>query len=94
VNEDALAVDVQEAVGPGGNFVTEEHTVEHMMGAYFYPSLCVRSNFDIWDRDGRPSMLTRAKDEVVRLLDAGEEGLLPLDLVQDIERTFPELRTP
>ena len=49
VNEDTLAVSCIEKVGPGGNFVTEDHTVEYMLKEYFYPDLAIRTNFDQWD---------------------------------------------
>jgi trimethylamine--corrinoid protein Co-methyltransferase len=48
VNEDTLGFDVIEKVGPGGNYVMEDHTIEHMKEEFFYPDLGVRCNFDIW----------------------------------------------
>ena len=46
VNEDTMGFAVIKKVGPGGNFVMEDHTVEHMMDEFFYPELSVRCNFD------------------------------------------------
>jgi len=92
VNEDTLGFDVIESVGPGGNFVTEDHTVEHMMDEFFYPSLSVRCNFDIWEERGRPDMLSRANELVQKILDEGREGLLDLDLISEIKEAFPGSR--
>ena len=92
VNEATLGFDVIEKVGPGGNYVTEDHTVEHMMDEFFYPKLSVRHNFDIWEEKGRPDMLSHAKDLVQQILEDGTEGLLDLDLISEIQRTFPGIQ--
>jgi len=89
VNEDTLGFDVIESVGPGGNYVTEDHTVDHMMDEFFYPNLIVRCNFDVWEERGRPDMLSRANDLVQEILDGGREGLLDHDLINEIEKAFP-----
>jgi len=92
VNEDTLGFDVIESVGPGGNYVTEDHTVDHMMDEFFYPNLSVRCNFDIWEERGRPDMLSRANDLVQEILDEGREGLLDHDLIIEINKAFPGSR--
>jgi trimethylamine--corrinoid protein Co-methyltransferase len=92
INEDTLGLEVIERVGPGGNYVLEDHTVEHMMSEFFYPSLGVRHSFDIWEEKGRPSMLSRARKVVDEILDAGEEGLLDPDLIAEINKAFPGIQ--
>jgi len=92
VNEDTTAFDVIEQVGPGGNFVTEEHTIDHMMDEFFYPNLGVRCNFDIWEEKGRPDMLSRAKALVREILEAGKEGLLDHDVISEVRKAFPGSR--
>jgi trimethylamine--corrinoid protein Co-methyltransferase len=95
VDEDTLGFNVIQQVGPGGAYVMEEHTVEHMMDEYFYPNLSVRCNFDIWEERGRPNMLSRANELVQHILaDCAEcqEGLLDLDLIFKIKKAFPSMR--
>ncbi len=92
VDEDTMAFEVVESVGPGGNFVTEDHTVSHMMDEFFYPDLSVRSNFDIWEDRGRPSMLSRANARVQELFEEREDGLLDLDTITEIRKAFPGSR--
>jgi len=92
VNEDTMGYDVIEKVGPGGNYVIEDHTVEHMMDEFFYPNLSVRCNFDIWEERGRPNMLSRANDMVQNILREYEEGILDLDLISEIKKAFPGSR--
>ncbi len=92
VNDDTLGFDVIEKVGPGGNYVMEDHTVEHMIREFVYPALSVRCNFDIWEQRGRPSMLSRGKDFVEEILGEGSEGLLATDLILQIKKIFPGIQ--
>ncbi len=92
VNEDAMAFNVIERVGPGGNFVTEDHTIDHLGDEFFYPSLSVRCNFDIWEGLGRPDMLSQACARVREILEYGKEGFLDHDLISEIKRAFPGSR--
>ena len=92
VNKETLAFDVIDSVGPGGNFVTEDHTIEHMMDEFYYPYLSVRSNFDIWEEQGKQDMLSRSKDRVEEILEKGREGLLDHDTISRIQKAFPGSR--
>jgi len=92
VDEDVLGFDVIDNVGPGGNYVMEEHTIRHMKDEFFYPDLSVRCNFDIWEEQGRPSMLSRANDLVEKTLNDGKEGVLNTHLVVEIRKKFPGIQ--
>jgi trimethylamine--corrinoid protein Co-methyltransferase len=91
VDEETLGFGVVEKVGPGGNYVTEDHTVDHMMAEFFYPELSVRCNFDVWEGKGRPSMLTRANEVVESILEQPEEGLLEPELISELREQFPDI---
>ena len=93
IDEDSMAFDVIKKVGPGGNYVTEDHTIDHMMDEFLYPDLAIRSNFDIWEEQGRPSMLTRANDRVEQILEKRVDGLLEPDVILAIEKAFPGLQS-
>jgi trimethylamine--corrinoid protein Co-methyltransferase len=92
VDDELLSFDVINQVGPGGNYVMEEHTIKHMRDEFFYPTLSVRCNFDIWEEQGRPSMLSRANDLVEKILNDGKEGLLDTDLVVEVRKKFPGIQ--
>jgi len=89
IDSNTLAFDIIKKVGPGGNFVLEDHTVEHMMDEFFYPNLGVRCNFDIWEQKKRPGMLSRASDRVKTILRDRKEGLLDQNLITEINKKFP-----
>ncbi|MFC2036014.1 trimethylamine methyltransferase family protein [Chloroflexota bacterium] len=92
VNEETLGFDVIKKVGPGGHYVMEDHTINHMMGEFFYPTLSVRSNFNIWEENDRPDMFSRATDMVRKILREGQEGLLDFDSISEIKKAFPDSR--
>jgi trimethylamine--corrinoid protein Co-methyltransferase len=83
VNKETLGFDVIKKVGPGGNYVTEDHTIEHMMDEFFYPNPSVRLNFDIWQEAGQPDMLRRAAIQVRQILQDEKGDLLARDLIHN-----------
>jgi trimethylamine---corrinoid protein Co-methyltransferase len=92
VSEETIGAGVIEEVGPGGNYVTTDHTVEHMMEEFFYPDLAVRCNFDIWEQRGRPNMLRRAKEQVEKILKENMNGRLDPELIARIKVRFPGIQ--
>ena len=93
VDKGTLGFDVIEQVGPGGNYVMEDHTVEHMMSEFFYPNLSMRSNFDVWEEKGRPNMLSQANDVVHNIFrEEYPEGLLSQDMLTEIRKRFPGVK--
>lgn len=91
ITQNTLAVDCIEAVGPGGNFVMEDHTLEHMMDQFFYPDLSVRMPYDLWNDKAKPTPLSRAKEEVDRIL-AEHSGKLDPQTMKRIQTAFPQLK--
>jgi trimethylamine--corrinoid protein Co-methyltransferase len=89
VNKEALGLDVIKKVGPGGNYVTEDHTIDHMMDEFFYPSASVRLNLDLWQEAGQPDMVRRAEIQVRHILQHQKGDLLARDLVHS---AFPGIQ--
>lgn len=86
VDANTLAVELIERVGPGGNYVMEEHTIEHMYGQFFYPTLSVRKNFDVWEKHERPTPLTRAHALVRQWRQEHQPALDPEQVLEIKER--------
>ncbi len=76
IDDEALAVDVIGEVGPGGNFLAEDHTVAHMRELW-QPRLFDRGTWEDWEAAGRPSPRDRARERVRSLL--ASHVPLPLD---------------
>jgi trimethylamine---corrinoid protein Co-methyltransferase len=69
VNEETLALEAIDSVGPAGNFLAEEHTYQHFRNEVWYPAL--------WDRTpllpepgDDEALRRRARDRVQELLDS------------------------
>jgi trimethylamine--corrinoid protein Co-methyltransferase len=69
VNADAVARDVIARVGPGGNFIEEEHTFLHFRRELYRPKLFTRQHYNAWVKEGSKDMARRVQDEIRRLLE-------------------------
>jgi len=78
VTADTLAAEVVKSVGPGGNFLAEEHTVRHFRDELWMPStIWTRKSWDAWAGAGRETMSDRLRDEAGRIL--SEPAPEPID---------------
>ena len=90
VDTETLGINTIENVGPGGNYITEEHTVKHMFKQFFYPTLAIRMNFDRWQEQGKPTPLKNAH-ELARSWLEESEPVLGLEKLLEIKNKFPEI---
>jgi len=60
VTEETIGYGVIKDVGVAGNFLGEEHTVEHMRGSCWISEIFGRRDWDNWRRDGEQTILDRA----------------------------------
>jgi trimethylamine---corrinoid protein Co-methyltransferase len=68
VTPETLAYDVIAAVGPGKNFLIEDHTVRHCRKAFWKPALCDRSGLEAWMQGGQKDAVARARQRWKKLL--------------------------
>lgn len=76
VDAETLALEVIDKVGPGGEFLTTEHTFRHFRTDWF-PTVSDRQNFDEWRQAGSSTLGQRANAEAKRLLAEHEPVALP-----------------
>jgi trimethylamine--corrinoid protein Co-methyltransferase len=84
-----LAVAVIEAVGPGGNFLAEEHTIATMRRLW-QPRLFDRGTWEDWETAGRPAPRDRARDRARALLAAHEPQPLPAGIAAELDLIVAE----
>ena len=90
INEETLALDVIDQVGPGGNFLTHDHTFNHMREMTPGGLFC-RTGFEQWVGAGRQDMYERAKEKATELLSHHEPRALPegaADRMKDIVAAY------
>ncbi len=62
VNDDTLALEAIERVGPGGHYLADEHTMRYMRTEHYYPSdVFDRRGRDEWAADGSEDAWKRAR---------------------------------
>ncbi len=76
-DDDTLALDVIEKVGPGKNFLAQRHTMAHLKTEHFMPTLIDRRAYDSWAADGSKSLVDRARDKTKWIL--ANHTVPPLD---------------
>jgi trimethylamine---corrinoid protein Co-methyltransferase len=68
VDEETLAVDVIDAVGPGGHFLQEEHTFRNFKSAFWMPRLLSREQFTAWEAGGSKTYDQRLTERTRQIL--------------------------
>jgi trimethylamine--corrinoid protein Co-methyltransferase len=87
VTPETLAVDVIEQVGPGGHYLTQEHTRTHFKTETWFPTLIDRQMRRTWEASGGLTMAERVRAKVKDILDHHE----PLPIPAPVERSLQEI---
>jgi trimethylamine--corrinoid protein Co-methyltransferase len=87
VTPQTLAVDLIERVGPGGHYLTQEHTRQHFRSETWFPTLIDRQMRRAWEASGRKTMSDRVRAKVVHILEHHE----PLPIPADVEDRLKEI---
>jgi len=66
-DEKHMALEVIDEIGPGGEFVTHDHTFDHW-GEWFRPQLQDRADFDSWTDEGSKSMNDRINEKTDKII--------------------------
>jgi trimethylamine--corrinoid protein Co-methyltransferase len=86
VEEEALALDIIDRVGPGGHYLAERHTMRHFRRERYIPSDVVcRLTIDAWRRGGSKDILTRAREGIQRLLEEHQPKPMPEERLRELE---------
>ncbi|MFW6055451.1 MAG: trimethylamine methyltransferase family protein [Thermodesulfobacteriota bacterium] len=89
VDPEHLALEVIDQVGPGGEYMTAEHTFRHMRTEYFQGNrVSDRGNRDAWTRQGEKDAWTRAREQVSRRLAEPGPDYIPQDLDRELHERF------
>jgi trimethylamine--corrinoid protein Co-methyltransferase len=89
VDKETIAQDVIEAVGPGGNFLIQPHTIKYMRsGEYFVPRVADREERSQWENAGSLNGWERARRRAKEILSKPVQNLIPEDIDREIRRRF------
>jgi trimethylamine--corrinoid protein Co-methyltransferase len=80
----AMALDVIRSVGPGGQFLTADHTVEHFRRELFVPKLSNRRAYDSWVAAGSRPIHEWARARALRILQEHQPEPLPREVEAEL----------
>jgi trimethylamine--corrinoid protein Co-methyltransferase len=86
VNDDTMALDVMEAVGPGGHFMEHDHTYNRFKTEIWRPKLIDRQNWENWNAAGAKRYGQRVHERVIELLETETEPLLDDAMFKEMRR--------
>ncbi len=89
VDEETLAVEVIEKVGPGGHFLGEPHTLRHMRETWT-SRFMDRDTWEAWEGKGRPEPPDHARERALALLAEHRPSPLPEAVRARIEEVIAE----
>ncbi|MFN3308385.1 MAG: trimethylamine methyltransferase family protein [Anaerolineales bacterium] len=89
VNEETLALDVIEKIGPDGDFLGNPHTRKHFKEDW-YPTLFDRHNYDGWVAAGSKTLRQRAREKALHILETHHPEPLPADIQKHLDQIVAE----
>jgi len=85
VDDETLALDVIDQVGPDGDFLSTQHTLKHFRQDWA-PKLFERRNYDAWKAAGGLSMRQRARQKALDILANHQPEALPSGVQQQLDQ--------
>jgi trimethylamine--corrinoid protein Co-methyltransferase len=80
----SLALEVIQAVGPGGNYLAADHTLEHFR-EYWQPELFSRQRLAAWQEEGAKTLGRRVREKTIELMRQAEGSPLPDSQAKEVE---------
>ena len=85
VDDESLAVDIIDKVGPGGNFLTEEHTFKNFKKEFWIPRDINRDNYRQWSSKGKTTYKERLRARAKKMLQESQPEKLPDDILHKLQ---------
>jgi trimethylamine--corrinoid protein Co-methyltransferase len=90
ITDDDLAIDVIDRVGPGGEYLSDKHTLKHFRSEHWRPKRLNRDNYDTWCETDKKDMGTRLNDEVKHILSAHQPNPLKVSLKESVTKMIED----
>ena len=89
ISDQLIAFDVVKQVGPGGEFISHDHTFEHMR-EQSQGKLIDRRSRESWEDDGRPDFVEKAYQKAIDIINTHKVEPLPEDVQKSLDSIFEE----
>jgi trimethylamine--corrinoid protein Co-methyltransferase len=84
INDETLALDLIDEIGPDGNYLSCEHTLKNYAKDW-YPKLFDRRNYDDWKARGEKTLRQRAKEKALKILATYKPEPLPAEIQKQLD---------
>jgi trimethylamine---corrinoid protein Co-methyltransferase len=84
VNDETLALDMMDRIGPGGHYLNEDHTLKHYRNVW-YSDLFDRTIYNIWLEQGSRRFEDRLRDKTAKVM-KHQPAPLPADILKEIAK--------
>ena len=84
VNDETLALDMMDRVGPGGHYLNEDHTLKHYKNVW-YSDVFDRSIYNVWLEQGGRRFEDRLRDKTAKAM-KHQPAPLPADILKEIAK--------
>jgi len=88
LDENSIPVDLIDEIGPGGHYLTAEHTLKHFKEETWYPEFMNRSPFHDWLQKGEVLMEDRLNNRVKEILKKEDKLKLSESQLKDMKKIF------
>jgi trimethylamine--corrinoid protein Co-methyltransferase len=85
LDDEALALDVIHEVGPGGEFLSHDHTLDHWR-EFWLPTYFDRQRLESWEEDGAMDINGRLRQQVIAIMDEHQVAPLSDAVNSEIDR--------
>jgi len=85
VNRDTLAVDAIAETGPGGHYMTSDHTYRYMREVQWRPTILNRKGREKWEAEGSLDLAEKARRKARQILETHEVAPLPAVVAGKLE---------
>jgi trimethylamine--corrinoid protein Co-methyltransferase len=90
LSEETLALDLIHEVGPGGNFLQQDHTYKYFRKETWYPRFFNRKHFENWIQAGKKTTKDRISTRVMELLNSEKQKILTDKMQLSLEEIIKE----
>jgi trimethylamine---corrinoid protein Co-methyltransferase len=91
VDDESLAVDLIDQVGPGGAYLVSNHTLEHHHRELLTPPLIVRQSKEAVETDGFPDLPELAREKARQILAEHAASKLPEQVKSQLDKIVAEV---
>lgn len=85
VDDESLAVDLIDRVGPGGHFLREKHTLQNFKTEFWMPKVINRERYQAWEDGGKLTYAQRLNVSAKKLLQEHQAQLLDEEILSKLQ---------